>query len=81
VPQAEDPSERDAVREIVARYAANFPASEITELAARLLKSEQTRSTWDRLLGEVVACAIYNDVGLAEAERLAVRRVEDSETA
>lgn len=71
--QLEDLAERDSVRAIIVRYAANFPASEITELASRLLHSERTRNAWERILGDVVACAVYNGVDLAKAEQLAVR--------
>jgi hypothetical protein len=72
--QRHDSEELEAVGELVARYASKFAPAELTELAVRLLQSAETRDAWDIHLGEVVACAVYNGVGLAEAESLALRR-------
>lgn len=64
--------ERD-VRELVARFAAQFPDAALTELAGRLLRDQATRSRWDALVGEIVACAVYNKIPLTAAEDLVLR--------
>jgi hypothetical protein len=71
-----DPDDHQVVRELVARFATQFPETALTELAARLLRSEIWRAQWDVLLGEVVACAIYNRIPLEQAEKMIVKREE-----
>jgi hypothetical protein len=65
-----DPSSHRAVREFLARFATQFSETALLALAARLLRSESTRARWEVLVGEVVACAVYNKIPLEAAERL-----------
>jgi hypothetical protein len=68
-----DPASQRVVRELVARFAAQFPETALSDLASRLLRSESTRARWDVLVGEVVACAVYNKIALEEAEGIVLR--------
>jgi hypothetical protein len=72
-------SEQRTVRELVARFAPQFPDAALAELAARLLADKATRARWDALVGEVVACAVYNHVPLADAEAIVVRAARQSD--
>ena len=64
------------VRELVARFAGQFPEAALVELAARLLHTEASRPRWDAVLGEVVACAVYNKISLEQAETLITKPSE-----
>ena len=68
-----DPTAHRAIRELVARFAAQFPEDALSGLAARLLRDEATRVRWDALVGEVVACAVYNGIPLEKAEEIVLR--------
>jgi hypothetical protein len=76
-----DPSAQRAVRELVARFAAQFSEAALADLAARLLRAEATRDRWEVLVGEVVACAVYNEITLSEAEGIVLRGPSQSEQA
>ena len=67
------PEEQQAVRQLVAQFAAQFPETALAELAIRLLSLEAARSRWEALLAEVVACAVYNQISLEQAEEIIVR--------
>jgi hypothetical protein len=68
-----DPEEQRAVRELVAQFAAQFSEAALAGLALRLLRSDATRERWDILVGEIVACAVYNQIPLGEAEAIVLQ--------
>lgn len=75
-----DPTSQRVVRELVARFATQFPETALSDLAARLLASDTTRARWDVLVGDVVACAIYNQIALEEAEGIVLRSGQGTHT-
>lgn len=69
-----EPESSPGLRELVARFAGQFPEAALVELAGRLLRADPAGSRWAEVLGDVVACAVYNQISLEQAEQLITNR-------